>query len=97
MDEEQKKALEEMMANEGVELSDEALEGATGGAIYHDQGDIAAHRKEAYYVVDDEGVVVMRLDSSEDADHWAKNLHTSTTLLTADEFAKMRRRRRHRH
>ena len=90
MSDELKKDAVEMP--DGVELSDEALEGVAGGAIYHDEGDYAAHRKEAYYVVDDKGEVVMRVDSLAKAQHWAENLRTSATLLTADEFEKLRKK-----
>ena len=77
----------------GYELADDELEGIAGGYIYHDEGDVAAHRREGYYVVDDAGRVVMRLDSLAKAEHWAGNLRTNTQLLTAEEFEQMRRKR----
>ena len=90
MGDELKKELQEMAAVDGVELSDDALDAIVGGYIYHDEGDVSAHRREAYYVVDDKGQVVMRLDDLKAAEHWAGNLRTSTKFLTADEFKKMR-------
>ena len=86
-----KKDLEEMAVVDGIELSDEVLDAIVGGYIYHDEGDLSAHRKEAYYVLDDKGQVVMRLDSLSSAEHWAGNLRTSAKLINADEFEKMRR------
>ena len=62
MDDKQKK-LQEMAAEEGVELTDAQLDGIAGGSIYHDEGDVKAHRLESFYVVDDAGQVVMRLDT----------------------------------
>ncbi len=90
MNDEQKKGLDEA-ALDGIELNDEDLEGVTGGYIYHDMGDASAHRREAYYVLDDNERVVMRFDSMAKAEHWAHNLRTSTTLLSAEEFERMRR------
>lgn len=90
MDDTQKKALD--MADEAFELTDDELDSIAGGYIYHDEGDPKAHRREAYYVVDDAGEVVMRLDSLERAEHWAGNLRTSTKLLTPEEFAAMRKK-----
>lgn len=90
MDDKQKK-LQEMAAEEGVELTDDQLDGIAGGFIYHDEGDVKAHRRESFYVVDDAGQVVMRLDSMDKAEHWANNLRTNTKLLSAEEFEKMRR------
>ena len=92
MNDELKKELQEMADTEGIELSDDELDGVAGGYIYHDEGDAAAHRKEAFYVLDDAGEVVMRLDSLERAEHWAQNLRTSSRILSADEFEKMRRK-----
>lgn len=89
---EKSKELQEMAAEMGVELSDEQLEGIAGGYIYHDEGSAAAHRREAFYVVDDAGKVVMRLDSRAKAEHWAGNLRTNTTLLSSEEFEKIRRK-----
>ena len=91
MDDELKKELEEVAAVDGATLTDEELEAIAGGVIYHDEGDAAAHRREAYYVLDDDGQVVMRLDSLDKANHWAQNLRTSAKLISADEFEKMRR------
>ena len=92
MSDELKKNLAEMAAAEGVELNDDELAAIAGGAIYQDAGDLSAHRKEAYYVVDDAGEVVMRLDSVAKAKHWAQNLRTSTQLLTADEVEQIRKK-----
>ena len=92
MSDDQKKNLQEMAADEGFELSDDELDGVAGGYIYHDEGDAAAHRREGFYVVDDAGHVVMRLDSMAKAEHWAANLRTNTQLLTAEEFEQMRRK-----
>ena len=86
------KELQDMAAAEGVELSDDDLDGIAGGYIYHDEGDMAAHRREAFYVVDDAGHVVMRLDSQAKAEHWAGNLRTNTTLLSAEGFERIRRK-----
>ncbi len=92
MNDEMKRDLQELADTEGIELSDEALDAIAGGYIYHDEGDAAAHRREAYYVLDDSGRVVMRLDSLAKAEHWAGNLRTSAQMLTADEFERMRRK-----
>ena len=92
MGDDKTKALQVLAAAEGVELSDDELDGVAGGYIYHDEGDAAAHRREAFYVVDDAGNVVMRLDSQAKAEHWAGNLRTNTTLLTAQEFELMRKK-----
>ncbi len=86
-----KKDLQDMAAVDGVELSDEVLDAIVGGYIYHDEGDPTAHRQEAYYVLDDRGQVVMRLDSLKSAEHWAGNLRTSAKFIDADEFERMRR------
>ena len=79
-------------AAEGIGLTDEMLDAIAGGYIYHDEGDPAAHRKEAFYVLDNSGTVVMRLDNAASAKHWAGNLRTSAQMLTADEFERMRRK-----
>ncbi|MBE6479382.1 MAG: hypothetical protein E7Z98_02565 [Olsenella sp.] len=91
MNEEQKRETMEMAEAEGIELTDEMLDAIAGGYIYHDTGDPATHRKEAYYVLDDKGTVVMRLDNLARAEHWAGNLRTSADLLTPEEFERMRR------
>ena len=57
MDEDLKRKALEMAAAEGIELSDEMLDAIAGGYIYHDEGDPAAHRKEAFYVLDGNGTV----------------------------------------
>lgn len=90
MDDEQKKELAELLATDGVELSDEVLDSIAGGYVFHDPGDPSAHRNEAYYVVDAAGEIVMRLDDFGAAKHWAGNLRTSQRLITAEEFAKLR-------
>ena len=77
--------------DEGFELNDDMLDAIAGGYIYHDEGDAAAHRSESYYVLDSTGRIVMRLDSMPKAEHWAENLRTSTRVLNADEFEKIRR------
>ena len=92
MNDELKKELQDMAGAEGIELSDEDLEGIAGGYIYHDEGDASAHRREAFYVLDDDGRVVMRLDNAESAKHWAGNLRTSAKLISADEFERLRRK-----
>ena len=90
MDDE-KKVFQEMADAEIVELSDDVLDSIAGGYVYHDAGDSAAHRQEAYYVVDDAGKIVMRLDDVGVAKHWAGNLRTSQRLISADEFEQLRR------
>ena len=92
MNDELNKDLQELANTEGVELSDDVLDAIAGGYIYHDEGDAAAHRREAYYVLDDDGRVVMRLDSLSRAEHWAGNLRTNAQMLTADEFLRMRKK-----
>lgn len=92
MNDEQKKEFQELAAADGVELSDDVLDAIAGGYVYHDQGDATAHRSEAYYVLDDKGDIVMRLDDMGAAKHWASNLRTSSRLLSAEEFEKMRRK-----
>lgn len=82
---------QDLDADEGIELSDDELDGVAGGYIYHDEGDAAAHRREAYYVVDDAGHVV-RFDSLAKAEHWAGNLRTTTKLITAEEFEQLRKK-----
>jgi hypothetical protein len=81
----------DLAAAEGIELTDEMLDAIAGGYIYHDEGDPAAHRKEAFYVLDNSGTVVMRLDNAASAKHWAGNLRTSKKILNADEFETLRR------
>ena len=92
MDDEKKKVLQEMADAEIVELSDDVLDSIAGGYVYHDVGDSSAHRQEAYYVVDDSGEIVMRLDDVGVAKHWAGNLRTSQRLISADEFAQLRKK-----
>lgn len=77
---------------DGIELSDEMLEGITGGYVYHDPGDAAAHRREAFYVVDDDGEILMRTDDMAKAKHWAGNLRESTQVLSANDFNRLRKR-----
>lgn len=91
-DDKKLRELQEMADAEGIELTDEQLESVAGGFIYHDEGDATARRREAYYVVDDDENVVMRLDTLAKAEHWAKNLRTNTKLLTAEEFERIRRK-----
>ena len=93
MNDEQKKELQEMAFAEGVELSDEVLDSIAGGYVYHDAGDPAAHRKEAFYVLDDSGDIIMRLDDVGAAKHWASNLRTSKRVLTTEEFEQLRKGR----
>ena len=73
------------------ELDDEALDDIAGGYVYHDAGDPSAHRREAFYVVDDSGDIVMRLDDLGAAKHWAGNLRTSQKVITADEYERIRK------
>ena len=91
MSDEQKNEFLELAASEGVELSDEDLDSITGGYVYHDVGDAASHRKEAYYVLDDSGEIIMRLNDVGAAKHWANNLRTSPRLIDTDEFEQLRR------
>jgi hypothetical protein len=91
-DDKKMRELQEMADAEGIELTDEQLDSVAGGFIYHDEGDVTARRREAYYVVDDDENVVMRLDTLAKAEHWAKNLRTNTKLLTAEEFERIRRK-----
>lgn len=74
-----------------VELDDEVLDSIAGGYVYHDPGDAAAHRKESFYVVDDAGQIVMRLNDLAAAKHWAGNLRTSQKVITAEQFDRLRR------
>ena len=92
MNDQERKEMLDLAADNGVELSDEDLENIAGGFVYHDAGDAASHRKEAYYVVDDKGEIIMRLNSLAKAEHWASNLRTSQRLLSADEFEKLRKK-----
>lgn len=91
MSDEQKQDLMEAAAADGVELSDEDLDSIAGGYVYHDAGDPAAHRREAYYVLDKSGEIIVRLDDAAKATHWASNLRTSTRMLSDDEFNKLRK------
>jgi hypothetical protein len=79
------------MDDEITELNDEALDTIAGGLIYHDPGDSSAHRKEAYYVLNDNGDILMRLDDMGKAKHWAKNLRESQRVITTEEFKRLRR------
>lgn len=81
----------DLAAAEGIELTDEMLDAIAGGYIYHDEGDPAAHRKEAFYVLDNSGTVIMRLDNAASAKHWAGNLRTTADFLTPEQFEKLRR------
>ena len=76
---------------DGAELSDELLDSVAGGYVYHDQGDASAHRKEAFYVLDDTGNIIMKLNDVGAAKHWAGNLRTSKKVLTTEEFERLRR------
>lgn len=91
MNDDLKKELEELAATECAELSDDVLDSIAGGYVYHDAGDPATHRKEAYYVLDDSGDVIMRLDDLGTAKHWAGNLRTSQKLISTEEFEQLRR------
>lgn len=77
--------------DEAVELSDEMLDDIAGGFVYHDRGDADAHRKEAYYVIDDGGNIVMRVDDVSKAKHWAENLRVNQRMITAKEFEQLRK------
>lgn len=91
MNDELKKELQELAKAGLVELSDDQLDDVAGGYVYHDAGDPAAHRNEAYYVLDDSGEIIMRLDDVGVAKHWASNLRTSQRLITTEEFEQLRR------
>ncbi len=91
MNDKLKKELLELAGDTGIELSDEALDGIAGGYLYHDEGDAATHRKEAFYVIDNKGKIVMRVDDANTANHWASNLRTTQEFLTKDEFDKLRK------
>lgn len=78
-------------ANDISELSDDLLDSIAGGYVYHDEGDPAAHRKEAFYVLDNKGDIVMRLDDMTKAKHWAGNLRTSQKVINAQEFEQLRK------
>lgn len=93
MSEDLRDEMEEMAVTDINDLSDEELEAISGGFIYHDPGNAAAHRKEAFYVLNDEGDILMKLGSADAAHHWAGNLRESTRFLTTSEFEKLRRRR----
>ena len=90
MNDERKKELLDMAAADGVELSDEALDNIAGGLIYHDEGDALAHRKEAYYLLDDNGEIIMKVSDAGMAKHWAGNLRISDRLIGTDEFNALR-------
>ena len=90
MNDEQKKELVSTDDLDGVELSDEALDQISGGFVYHDVGDPKAHRREAFYVLDNAGKVVLRFDDMAKAKHWADNLRTDQRVINADEFNKLR-------
>ena len=91
MNDEQKKEFFDLASSEGVELSDEVLDSITGGYVYHDVGDAESHRKEAYYVLDDSGKIIMKLNDMGAAKHWADNLRTSPRFINTDEFEQLRR------
>ena len=84
------KGIPDMTDAEFGELSDEMLDSVAGGYIYHDAGDSAQHRKEYFYVVDDKGKIVMRLDNLKSAQHWADNLRTSQRIIDAKELEQLR-------
>ena len=91
MDDELAKELQELANTEDVELSDEVLDEIAGGFIYHDSGDPEAHRREAYYVIDDKGKIVMRVDDIGTAKHWADNIRTNQRMLAAEQFLSLRK------
>ena len=62
MDDKLKKDMLAEAAADGFELDDETLDSIAGGYVFHDKGDAAAHRKEAFYVLDAKGDVILRLD-----------------------------------
>lgn len=90
MNDELSKELSSLAADDVVELSDELLDSIAGGYIYHDKGDATAHRKEAFYVLDSKGKIIMKLGDIAKAEHWAGNLRTSLHTLTTEEFEKLR-------
>ena len=92
MDDKQIRETTDASNVEVTELNDEILEGVAGGFVYHDRGDAAAHRQEAYYVLDDGGDIIMKLDDVSKAKHWAGNLRTNQRLITAEEFDKLRKK-----
>ncbi|MDO4532753.1 MAG: hypothetical protein Q4C36_03425 [Coriobacteriia bacterium] len=73
------------------QLDESVLDSIAGGYIYHDAGDPAAHRKETFYVLDDTGNIILRLEDIGAAKHWAGNLRTSKKVLSAAEFETLRR------
>ena len=90
MTDEQKKDFQDM---DGIfEVGDEDLENIAGGLVYHDKGDPTAHRREAYYVLNNDGDIIMRLDDLGKAKHWAKNLREDQRLINTDEFERLRRK-----
>lgn len=94
MNDELKKELQELAEVGVVELSDDFLDSIAGGYVYHDTGDPASHRQEAFYVLDDSGDIIMRLDDIGVAKHWASNLRTSQKLISTEEFEQLRRTRK---
>ena len=91
MNDEQKREMLNAAAADGIELSDVVLDNIAGGFVYHDKGDPVAHRREAFYVLDKNGDIIMKLDDVAKAKHWADNLRMSQRMLSADEFEKLRR------
>lgn len=81
----------DLSSADGIELTDEELDSIAGGFIYHDEGDPLAHRKEAFYVLDAKGKIIMKVDDMSKAKHWAGNLRTSLQTLSTEEFEKLRR------
>lgn len=92
MNDEKRNELTEMDAFEGAELSDDMLDSIAGGLIYHDPGDASANRKEAFYVLNDDGDIIMKVGDIGKAKHWATNLHESTRVISTAEFEKLRRK-----
>ena len=92
MTDEQRKEMMDAAAADGIELSDDDRDNIAGGFVFHDEGDPAAHRQEAFYVLNDSGEIIMRLDDVGRAKHWAQNLRTSQKLISADEFEKLRKK-----
>ncbi|MDO4400988.1 MAG: hypothetical protein Q4D27_08590 [Coriobacteriia bacterium] len=91
MTDKEMKEMKDAAAADGIELSDELLDSIAGGYVYHDEGDPAAHRREAFYVLDDKGEIVMRFDDVSKAKHWANNLRTSQNLITTEQFEQLRK------
>jgi hypothetical protein len=82
----EKQDVQEMA--DGVELSDDELEGVAGVEIYRDAG--GAHTGAAFYVLDEDGNLLVTRPTLKSAIHWADNLQESTRVLTPGEFKKMR-------